>query len=307
MNSIVFTQDLPGEREWLAKKFPGFVNLETINSQKWPTDYPLAGIDNHLYEIAVSDQFDNLKDCSMPKYKSIFSNSVDHLIKGKWWNISDHVLHDLTFSNTLKSNNYIILNLPRSGTLFVKSLFDLKYTEYKQHESIGLYEQLVSLASLIKEKQLTVVLVYRKNSWDWVTSNIISFRSNFYHYDSYRENLINNFNATVEEIDKMLEIQISTWNFWCNLKCAIPDLNCYLLEFSETIPKYQHLSNHIKIPYNKEKIILNYHELKDLFDVKYKEQFEETIVYGVRHLKQMGCKTDLYDLDLDNNSSIITS
>ena len=57
-NKIIFTQDVPGEREWIQSQFPGYSNLETVSSGKWSSEFPLDNDQKNLYEIAFSDHHD---------------------------------------------------------------------------------------------------------------------------------------------------------------------------------------------------------------------------------------------------------
>jgi hypothetical protein len=104
--------------------------------------------------------------------------------------------------------------------------------------------------------------------------------------------------VTEQDFANAENLLISTWNFWCNLKCFIPDLDCYLLEFSNMINKYSHLTGHKEIPYNKKELIINYGELKTCYEQEYQKRWEALTNKGIAHLTNMHCKTDLDDLDL---------
>lgn len=299
-NKIIFTQDIEGERSWLSNQFPDHINLETVFSGKWFNDQPQEGNNGYLYEISFRDySWDTLfLDKNLPKIKSIYSNSSDDLFLSSWWAESDNFIHNLTFTNKEKSKNFIILNLARSGTMFAHSLISKKLIEFTPHVSTGVHGENIDLAETIKANNLTVFLTYRKNVWEWCTSNLIANKFGFYHHYSYRKENYTTMTANKEDLDALLKMQLATWNFWCNLKCYIPDLNCYLLEFDDIIKKYKDVTNHVAVPYVKNNIILNYKEIEKVFDNEYRSKFEKIVTNGSTHLKNMNCKTDLADLDL---------
>jgi hypothetical protein len=289
-NKILFTQDLPGERLWLQKHFPSHLNLETRFSGNWSSAEPVTGDNNFIFEYSFSDfeeSTDFFKFC-LPKYKSIFSNRSDHLFSGKAWAVSDSFVHDLKFENIRKSNNFIILNLARSGTLFLRSLLIKKLIEFQDHISVKSNTENLKIKDIILDNKLTTFFCYRTNIWEWITSNVLSINFGYHHYDT----------RDLDKIYILMKLQMSTWNFWCNLKCAIPDLNCYLLEFEYMISKYSEHTDHTKISYNKKDLIENYQEMHDLYQKKYQSIFEKIVNNGVNHLTAMNCKKDILDLEI---------
>jgi hypothetical protein len=182
--------------------------------------------------------------------------------------------------------------------MFIQSIVSKKLNEFQLHESIGSQERNTELAEIIKANDLTVFLVYRKDAWNWCTSNLIASRFGYHHYHSYHKNNYTTMTAERTDLDKLIKTQLSTWDFWCNLKCYVPDLNCYLLEFDDSINKYKNITNHTAMPYVKNDIITNYQEIQNVFDNEYRSIFDKIIANGSTHLKHMNCKTDLSDLDL---------
>jgi hypothetical protein len=299
-NKIIFIQDIDGERAWLSARFLNHINLETIFSGKWGTDHPREGDNSYLYEVSYQDHNEDpiFFDSNLPKIKSVYSNSRSDLFFSKCWAISDEFIHDLTFENKIKSKNFIILNLARSGTMFTRTIVSKKLNEFRMHESDTSRERNIELSKIIKDNDLTVFLVYRKDAWNWCTSNLIAKRFGYYHHNSYHKNIFTAMTADRNDLDNLIKTQLATWDFWCNLKCYLPDLNCYLLEFDDIIKKYKNITNHTAIPYVKNDIITNYQEIQNVFDDEYQSIFDKIITNGSNHLKHMNCKTDLSDLDL---------
>lgn len=301
MNKIIFTQDMPGERLWLKNKFLGYKSLETYASGLWPSKIPEYKDNNNLYEISYKDNEENLEwlKLDLPKVKSVYSiNDYDCLFKSGFWSMSDSFISNLKFENTSYNNNFIILNLARSGTLFLQSILIKKLKEFTFHKSIGNYYENKDIVDQIKQNRLTVFFIYRNNAWDWCTSNVIAKKFGYYHYNNYPKDLFKPMQINQTDIDSFIDMQISTWNFWCNLKCYVPDLNCYLIEYSNLIKEYGGKTLHKAMPYSKQNIITNYNNMHEIFLDKYKNIFDTIMKNGSNHLKNMNCKTDMTDLDL---------
>jgi len=282
---IVFTQDIPGEREWLEYRL-GSKSLQTRSSGLWKT----ISNSNNIFEIPPEDDFSDLDIKNNLTYKSVFSNCLG--IHDKNWVYSKNLITDLAFSNNPNLETFQVFTFGRSATEFTESILYSKYKKLKPHYTIKNEHQDQKLLELLKIKKPFVVFLYRKNWWDWIISTYVGHNTGMPHFDINWDELL--FTLTSEIIDEFEDYAKQTWNYWCNIRVANPDLSCYLLETSEIITKYKDFpSEHKKLSYDKEKIISNYSEMKDIFYNQYYNRWKFFEKNARRHLLKMGCQTEL--------------
>ena len=296
--NIVYTQDVPGEREWLSQQFPGFINLETVHSGLW------SRVDSSvdcLLEIPESDDLSvrdvilNWQDAKT--YTSIYQPG--NVLSSCRWTESSFVVYNGDFScGSGSETHYNCFTFTRAGTVFLESLFVKKYKMVEDHSMIGNSTHLQQFYDTVTNASSVVVIPYRNNWWEWITSSVISEINQpinvALHYDSRIDfNNLRKVKLNESIIENYYNMAISSWEFICNLRSCLPHRKFYVLEFSDMISKYQSATTHKKIPYDKKSLIEDYDRIKELFDLKFKEKFKTIELRAVNHLKQMECLTDL--------------
>jgi len=309
VSKVVLTQDVPGEREWLATIFPGHTNFETESSGRWGVNSPALDYnDLHIYEIPWNDhnlKLDNLSNT----YKSIFTVEASTLLNDNInWAYSDQFITTQKFSTfqNLPNQYYQMLHVARSGTVFVESLLKKQYWPLSQH--VGISPDKTAELEITKQindhsTNLTVALVYTTDFWRCLTSNVLGLRHGWHHYDSnFDWSKVDSIVITDDNIKLMENILINTWNFWCNLRNKFPNLDFYFLDGSAMISKYSQYTNHSAIKYDKTTLIKNYHEAKELFESQYLKKWNTIAARIQKHLTIMGCKLDLDNIQCMNES-----
>lgn len=296
MSNIVFTQDVQGERDWLQSLFPECVNFETVGSGKWPDSVPATSGDV-LYEIAYSDTVEYPGFLHFPanKYKSIYNSQPG--FNDKHWYYADILLSEVDFDCFKDLNNpySIVCTFSRCGSELTEDLLLTRFKPLAPHFVVGSNEEnQANVDKIVQAHDVTVVLVYRKSWWDWIISSSIKRRYGAYHYyDNQAIDELPPFDITEEFILESQNEVLRTWDFWCNLRVKFPEHDFYLLEFSDIVNKYAKLSSHQALRYNKERIIGNYHQAKQLFESKYLNDWITVSERCRSHLINMGCHTDM--------------
>jgi hypothetical protein len=288
-NNIIFTQDVPGEREWLLTKFPGFKSLETEFGGQWPTEYPAESSESLIWEVPPDSKLDCNK-IQGPTYRSVFNS--DSFIDYRWCH-SDGLVSNVDFSSAPKSDTAWVLHFPRSGTVFLETILRSHggYKTVLPHPGRKKpYSNPDVIHETLQTHQPDVYINYRKDWWGFTTSLLISMQFGFYHYNTGPDwETLKPFDATIENLDQVEHIVKSIWNFLCSTRTIFPKLNFYLIEFDDLI-KHQHLTKHTAIKYSKQSLIRNYEEVKNLFDTTYRQRFEQYQQRCVNHLKAMNCR-----------------
>jgi hypothetical protein len=308
MSKIIFTQDIPGEREWLAAVFPGHLNFETESSGKWLAD-PRADLNElHIYELPWNNPIYDLTTVKNA-YKSFFNNDIDIVANDNVnWAYADQFVSTQNFTTFTDQPNryYLMLHVARSGTVFVESLLQKRYQWQSNHIGIssdytaerGALEKIIQY-----QNNITVALVYTTDFWRCLTSNVLSMHYGCHHYNSsFDWNTADPILITEQDIIHIENILIQTWNFWCNLRNMYPSIDFYFLNGAEMISKYNQYTTHKIINYDKTQLIKNYHEAKELFESKYLEKWNAMARRIQRHLTNMGCKVDLDNIQFANES-----
>jgi hypothetical protein len=302
MTKLIFTQDVPGEREWLANQFPGHVNHQTTSSTGWTQEDLACAGNKNIFEISWRDPcHDELyQDNSLQRIKSFFSSdpslSVDDNCN---WALSDIFVSRsqyTEFSN--RSNNfYLCLHVGRSGTVFVESLLKQHYSPLQNHIGISPDRQKnLQIVELIRQYQdnLAVALVYSSDLWRNFISTVLAVRYGYHHYDS-------NFDwsgcASIEishyDFDNHINTLVYTWSLWCNLRSIFPSLDFYFLDGATMFDRYAKFTNHAPIKYDKKLLISNYSEAEQEFHYKHKTTWQQKLHRIQKHLTNMKCATTL--------------
>jgi hypothetical protein len=296
MNKIVFTQDVPGEREWLATQFPGYENLETEFSGKWPA-VPFAQNHNTLWEIPPDSTMD-VSAVVCDKHKSLYQLDLD-FISPKWCDSSHLLLNNLDFTSQPRAKKAQVLHFPRSGTVFLESILFRKCGYDKDrgwnqvdpisdHAAMGGNDQV--LYNLLTKSQPDIFLCYRSDWWAWALSILISKNFDYWHYlDVVDWDQLPPFEVSARDFDYLVAEVRARWQALCHMRTQFPHFNFYIFEFSELI-KNGHLTDHKAINYDKKKLIANYTQAETLFKSEYLSKFQVWEKNSIGHLQTMRCQ-----------------
>jgi hypothetical protein len=302
MTKLIFTQDVPGEREWLANQFPDHINHQTASSSGWTAKDLIQATDKDIFEISWRDPCYNelYQDSSLQQIKSFFSPNPNLSVDdNRNWTLSNNFVSRsqyVEFRN-LPNQFYLCLTLGRAGTVFVESLLKQHYCALQNHIGIGPDRQKnLQIAELIRQHQnnLTVALVYSSDLWRNFISTVIALRYGYHHYNS-------NFDwsscAPIEisqiDFDNHINALVYAWSLWCNLRSIFPSLDFYFLDGATMFDKYAKFTNHAPIAYNKAHLITNYNEVEQEFQYRYKTPWQQKLNRIQKHLVNMKCATTL--------------
>jgi hypothetical protein len=298
VDKIIFTQDLPGERNWIESQFPGFVNLQSEFSGLWPTAVPSESVNNTLWEIPPDSNID-CNELPCEKILSVYQYN-DKFVDARWCK-ADTLMLNLDFSSSPKSDLAQVITFTRSGTVFLEKLLygHLNYTELSPHYHFNSTEKDLEVIDLIDRYKPDIFVTYRQDWWAWFTSYIIALRNEFTdpvtnkikwpHRDCEIdwENALP-FDVPESEMTKVEQQIITNWNAICHLRTRFRSLNFYLSEFSE-ITKINLDRLDKPLTYDKRKLIRNYNDLEQKFKQTYLPKFRQYEENAIAHLKAMGC------------------
>jgi hypothetical protein len=296
MNKIIYTQDVPGERAWLAKKFPDFENLETEFGGKWPP-VPFHNLQNTIWEIPPDSHVD-ISNVDCDKYKSLYQLDTK-FISPKWCDSNLLLLNKLDFTAQPRAKKAQVLTFSRCGTAFLESIlygpcgYDKdrgwnKLDPRGDHAFLGGNDTL--LYNLIEKSQPDIFLCYRNNWWGWATSVLIAKIFDYFHYyDSVLWEKLKPFEILAQDLDKLAAEVRANWQSLCHFRTQFPHLNFYIIEFSELI-KNADLTNHQGIEYNKKHLITNYDQAQMLFNTTHLPKFNQWQNNCLGHLQTMKCQ-----------------
>lgn len=312
MNHVIFTQDIPGERDWLSSIFPGAVNLQTIDSGRWPTSIPSDLDGNYIWEMAPDNQFD-VEACPGEKYKSLYQLDFD--VPTDRWTDSDHLLGDIDqFATNNRASHALVLTVGRCGTEFLESVLK-KACGYRQlvnwtqkqatliwpnkHELLlvshsfphtPIHKVGADAWAVAKQYQPDIFFVYRKNWWAWMSSVLIHNKLGHFHYDDVVDfDAMKPFKGTTQDVDHVARQAKSAFNNLCHMRAHFPALNFHIFEFSELI-KNKALTDHQQIKYDKKRLITNYDELEEYCITTYQNQLDNWERRFISHTKTMKCQ-----------------
>jgi hypothetical protein len=288
-NKIVFTQDVPGEREWINSHFPGYINLETVHSGKWPPNGIFADDNNLLFEYSRKDPIVDTEFVGATK--SLYTKDIG--IIDNTWIYADNLISNLDFSIPKTCNEYYqAVTFRRVGTVFTESLLRQQYKRLAAHYANNKDNKLVNL--LTNHKNTDIALIYRDNWWEWITSCFIGHNYGFHHHDTQIDwASLPAIELSESVLDQHYQLCKTNWNFFCNLRVLFPDRIFYLLEFSDMIEKYSAYTDHKKIIYDKKQLISNFDLMHNIFNLRYKNNFETITKRCCSHLVKMKCITNL--------------
>lgn len=307
-NNVIFTQDLPGERAWLAAQFPGFQNFETEFSGKWPKELFVEN-QNTIWEVPPDSALDvSSNNCNT--YKSLYQLDKE-FVSSRWCDASKLLINQLKFDSQPRAEKAQVLHFGRCGTVFLESILFgkcgytkdrgwLTSTPKSDHVFMG-GEGDRALYDIVNKSQPDIFLCYRSDWWEWATSTLVSKKFDYYHYyDKVNWNNFPSFRVSVEDIDKLAAEVRANWQSLCHFRTQFPHLNFYIFEFSDLI-KNSHLTEHRAIAYSKKNLIQDYEELQALFNRMYLKKFCTWQQNCLAHLTTMKCKTltNFDDLLLD--------
>lgn len=298
-NKIIFTQDVPGEREWINSQFPGYTNLESEFGPFWAASPPTDQANSLLWEIPPDSNFDlsTLTNCDF--IKSLY-RPTDSFVSQAWTEAQSLLIRNPNFSGSEKSDRAQVLTFTRCGTVFAESILYEKcnYTPAPEtpfyYNDIPAYHYFMDGAktefySIIANTRPDVFLTYRKDWWGWATSLLICKQYDYYHYDDQVDwSSLTPFVITESHFDHLLTTANYNWKSLCHFRTRFPFLNFYIIEYSDII-KHKKLTNHDKIKYDKRSLISNYDIAEQLFKTKYLNAFIVGEQRCLQHLVEMKC------------------
>lgn len=281
-NIVVYTQDVPGEREWLRSKFPDHYMYETVDSGKWESTHGQG-----LYEMPFSN--DAEPPVTIDKaFKSVYTKGSYY---DKRWMTDSDLISNLEFTEFKGTGTeFFVITTGRAGTVFIEDILQNKYSKLRKH--VGIRSESLP-RDLIAEYNPMVFLVYRNSWWGWITSTEISLKYDYYHHHNIKLDKLKPFEITAEDLAARHEQMYYTWESWCNFRSQYPELEVCVLEFGDNIAKFKEHTEHAKISYNKRDIITNYDEAEQDFNRLYLEKFNRYEQYGLKHLTAMNVGVEI--------------
>jgi hypothetical protein len=280
-NIICHTQDIPGERKWINSNFPGFINLESESSGKWPAEVPSG---KFIWEVPYSDppNLEFIKKLDGVAIKTVYSNDADTIFLDSKFLERDQLLinNNIKFLNNQHDiKNYMMFTFARCGSAFTESLLQKKYPPARaKHYVLNSSDSKSEVVkTFCKDTSTLICLNYRTNWWSWLTSHALVIankhlteRGVLHHFDNI--NWETDPCPTVIDEDFFNKYEfflVNTFNFWIQLRVILPNHQFSLFRFEDLLPIYSTQTDHKKIPYDKHKLINNYNQTKKLFDEKY--------------------------------------
>ena len=296
-NKIVFTQDVPGERDWIQSQFPGYLNFETNSSGKWTTEFPEPTDQKTLHEIAYSDHHDlvSLSNSNITKIKSFYTKQPDLVINdNRHWVCSDQFVSSVSYDTFADKPKFWVLHIARSGTMFVEALLEQYRSKLQHHQGTGSHSFLMGVFETAKKHpEAAIVFVYRPELWETFTSTIIAMHYGYHHEDNFDWSLAKPIAITLEDMLHFKDMIVSTLNFWCNLRSLLPSHSMLLLNGSDVIRQYKDQVTHGKVSYNKQDLISNYDESKNQWEEMFSKDLAKMLNNAIAHLEKMKCKQNL--------------
>jgi hypothetical protein len=296
-NKIIFTQDVPGERDWVNSLFPEYTNLETSSSGKWLSTFPKNDDQSSLYEIAYSDyhKVADLLNCGIDRTKSFYGTDPLLVFKdNNHWACSDDFISNVEYQPFVDKPSFLALNLARSGTAFVENLLRKFRLQHRRHSVTGTYSELVDIWREAKDHpDVALVIVYRQELWESLVSNVLGWHHGFHHRNEFDWSLVKPVAIDTSDMLQFEEMVISTLNFWCNLRSLLPTHSFLLLDGMEMIRQYKDIVDHSKVSYNKRDLVSNYSEAREKWYSEFNENLSRMFNNAIGHLKKMNCKQNL--------------
>jgi hypothetical protein len=289
-NLICFTQDVPGEREWLASLFPEHLCLETASSGKWQS----VSNEQVIWEVPCSDYNAGIgAELDGVKVKTVFQQKLptDVLLNDTGWIDAEQLyLHNqVNFADANLGSpvsRYQMFTFARCGTVFTESLLLKKYPRIEHHYVLENNQN--RIVDQCQNTETLICLLYRRDWWAWLVSNIISEHNDYYHYDSTVDfSQLNSVEIGSTQIEQYEERIKSIFNFWCNLRMCLPMHQFKIFEFAEVIRQNQKATAHKKIPYEPSTFVLDHDKSKLFFESNYLPRWQEIEKNSLNHLSSM--------------------
>jgi hypothetical protein len=297
-NKIVFTHDVNVERQWLSEQFSSYTNLETSSSGKWTGDFPVQNNQGLLYEIAYSDHHDlkKLLDSDCEKIKSFYSRDPEIVFRdNKYWACATSFVGNVNYTSFVDQPKFWVIHVARSGTVFAETLLGQFRTSFRGH--VGIKQHDSDIIDIWQQAwanpDVALVLLYRPELWETFTSTALATKYGCHHGDGHDWSLAEAIEINVDDMLQFQSMLISTLNFWCNLRSLLPTHSFMLVNGSEIIKQYQHMVDHKKVNYNKQSLISNYQEAKEIWYEKFNNDLSKMLHNTVGHLEKMHCKLTL--------------
>jgi len=298
-NILCFTQDLPGEREWLKTQFPEFLFLETESSGKW-AQYSADSDQNLLFELPFTDPVNHafIKQLNAKTVKTIFQNKLSiNTLGDNLWALSDQLLvHDSIKFDPIPDatpKSYMMFTVGRCGTKFIESVLNQTYSSVHHHYTLSPDPKPV-VSMCANPNDVLLCLSYRRDWWKWILSSKIALVNGYYHYNSYYHRIgpvdwtkLKKSSITQQDLDLFEDRMVSIFNFWCNLRVCYPTHLMNLYVFEDIVDGAQAKTQHTKIPYNSADMILNHDEAKELFYAEYLLRWQHIEQRFLKHFKNM--------------------
>jgi hypothetical protein len=291
-NIVCYTQDIPGEREWINSHFPGFINLETESSGKWN-----CIVNNKtIREIPFTDPC-TVDLTSTKKIKTVYSNKLDLVIHDNMILLADELLinKDINFLNSTNPvvNKYMMFTFTRCGTVFTESILQKKYPAVQSHYGyVGHNKK--EIVNMCSSDDIRICLNYRSNWWNWITSYAIAEanrhmteRGVLHYFDNVDWKSVVPTKITDDLFTKCEHYINSTFCFWCQLRLCLPNHTFSLFRFEDILPLYKNKTDHAQNPYDKTKLIIDYADTEQLFKERYLARWQAIEQKTLRFLKQM--------------------
>ena len=296
-NNIVFTQDVAGEREWLHQRFPGCHMFETEFGGRWPEEPFVQNFDG-VWEIPP-DSHKVLNNVSGTIYKSMYQLDTN-FASPRWCDADRLLINNFDFVPQSRSSKAQVIHFARSGTVFLESIL-YTHCRYKKDrmwnpadrwaDHYWMTSNDTEFYKIIQHSLPDMFFVYRKNWWQWLVSLQISMHHGYHHhFNNIDWNSLEPFEITAASVDNTVSMVKAAWNGLCHFRTQFPNLNFYIVEFSDLI-KNQHLTAHQSIAYDKKRLVKNYNEAQQWFESDYCDKFDLCARRCLDHLQVMGCQT----------------
>jgi hypothetical protein len=295
-NIVIFTQDVPGEREWIQTQFPDYENLESEFSGKWTKPW-FSQDQKTIWEIPPDSDLD-VSQIPCTKYKSFYQQDTE-FISSRWVESNQVLLNNINFFSSPRAAKAQVLHFARCGTVFLESIL-YKVCKYDKdrgwnkldptsdHAFLGGENK--DLYAIVNQSKPDIFLCYRNNWWAWATSVLISKKFDYYHYnDNINWKELTPFSVTNQDLEILSQEARANWQSLCHFRTCFPNLNFYIFEFSDLI-KHSNLTDHRQINYDKKALISNYSEMQSLFEKTYLPSFQVWEKNCIAHLTSMNCE-----------------
>lgn len=288
-NVICYTQDLPGERDWLRTEFPDHEFLETESSGLWHRYN--ATDNNFLLEIPYSDR--DRGEIPADRIKTVFAcpDSLTRLFYDQTWTQTDQqrINPEIKFAAVDPDravDRYMMLTFSRCGTMFAESILQQRYQRLHPHYGLDLEPE--KMAVEFQDPDLLLCMMYRRDWWRWAVSITIGEDHGCHHYDS-KVDWASLYQVTIDkhQLDQLETRVFGIFNFWCNIRLLYPQHQVKLFTCEGVTGSDQNKTTHRKIDYDSAGLVKDYEESKQLFESEYLQRWQMMEHNALSHLANM--------------------